>query len=95
MSEEKSCYCDDCVLVDVCGKEGYFDEAVTFCSDKYEFIPKSVVKDIKAEIASLIEWHDCPIELDNGNDAWYCEACNKALQIIDKHIKGVNNAQEL
>ena len=42
---------------------------------------------IKAEIKELIDWHDCPMELDNGNDAWYCEACNQAISIIDKHIK--------
>lgn len=40
---------------------------------------------VKAEIETLIEWHDCPIEYDNGNDAWYCEACNQALKIIDKY----------
>jgi hypothetical protein len=40
---------------------------------------------IRAEIEALIEWHDCPIEYDNGNDAWYCEACNQAIKIIDKY----------
>ena len=44
------------------------------------------IEDIKSEIRELIDWHDCPIELDNGNDAWYCEACNRALEIIDRHI---------
>lgn len=52
-----------------------------------EAIPISVIEDIKAEIKELIDWHDCPMELDNGNDAWYCEACNMAISIIDKHIK--------
>ena len=46
-----------------------------------------VLEGIKAEIKELIDWHDCPMELDNGNDAWYCEACNMAISIIDKHIK--------
>ena len=48
---------------------------------------------IRAEIEALIEWHDCPIEYDNGNDAWYCEACNQAIKIIDKYkaeSEGVN-----
>ena len=46
-----------------------------------------LLEGIKAEIKELIDWHDCPMELDNGNDAWYCEACNMAISIIDKHIK--------
>lgn len=45
----------------------------------------SVLDKIRAEIEALIEWHDCPIEYDNGNDAWYCEACNQAIKIIDKY----------
>ena len=44
-----------------------------------------ILDEIRAEIEALIEWHDCPIEYDNGNDAWYCEACNQALKIIDKY----------
>ena len=44
-----------------------------------------VLNKIRAEIEALIDWHDCPIEYDNGNDAWYCEACNQALNIIDKY----------
>ena len=46
---------------------------------------EAVLDKIKAEIEALIEWHDCPIEYDNGNDAWYCEACNRAIKIIDKY----------
>ena len=46
---------------------------------------KAVLDKIRAEIEALIEWHDCPIEYDNGNDAWYCEACNQAIKIIDKY----------
>ena len=44
-----------------------------------------VLDKIRAEIEALIEWHDCPTEYDNGNDAWYCEACNQAIKIIDKY----------
>ena len=44
-----------------------------------------ILDKIRAEIEALIEWHDCPIEYDNGNDAWYCEACNRAIKIIDKY----------
>lgn len=44
-----------------------------------------ILDKIRAEIEALIEWHDCPIEYDNGNDAWYCEACNQAIKIIDKY----------
>ena len=45
----------------------------------------NVLDKIRAEIEALIEWHDCPIEYDNGNDAWYREACNQAIKIIDKY----------
>jgi len=59
----------------------------------YEFVEtaikalkeQDILNKVKAEIEALIEWHDCPIELDNGNDAWYCEACNQAIKIIDKY----------
>lgn len=44
-----------------------------------------VLDKISTEIGELIEWHDCPIELDNGCDACYREACNTAIQIIDKY----------
>ena len=49
------------------------------------YIKCEVLDKIRAEIEALIEWHDCPIEYDNGNDAWYCEACNQAIKIIDKY----------
>ena len=49
---------------------------------------EKVLEDIKGEIEELIDWHDCPIEYDNGNDAWYREACNRAISIIDSHISG-------
>ena len=48
-------------------------------------IERAVLDKIRSEIEALIEWHDCPIEYDNGNDAWYCEACNQAIKIIDKY----------
>ena len=49
---------------------------------------EEVLGEIKREIEKLIDWHDCPIEYDNGNDAWYREACNTAISIIDSHISG-------
>lgn len=49
---------------------------------------EEVLGEIKGEIEELIDWHDCPIEYDNGNDAWYREACNMAISIIDSHISG-------
>ena len=45
----------------------------------------TILDKITDEISALIDWHDCPIEYDNGNDAWYCEACNQAIKIIDKY----------
>lgn len=62
-------------------------------SATYEFVETAVkmmeqepvLDKIREEIEALIEWHDCPIEYDNGNDAWYCEACNQAIKIIDKY----------
>ena len=51
--------------------------------------------DVKAEMESLIDWHDCPIELDNGNDSWYCQAVNQCLEIIDKHISGKENNADI
>lgn len=55
------------------------------CEGKYRDCTDCVLDKIRAEIEALIEWHDCPIEYDNGNDAWYCEACNQAIKIIDKY----------
>ena len=51
-----------------------------------EAVGKALDK-IRAEIEQLIEWHDCPVEYDNGNDYWYCQALNTVLQIIDKYRK--------
>lgn len=45
----------------------------------------TILDKITDEISELIDWHDCPIEYDNGNDAWYCEACNQAIKIVDKY----------
>ena len=55
------------------------------CDGKHKDCTDCVIDKIRAEIEALIEWHDCPIEYDNGNDAWYCEACNQAIKIIDKY----------
>ena len=64
-------------------------ETVTEFADKCRECGKMrFIEDIKTEIENLIEWHDCPIELDNGNDYWYCQACVKVLEIIDKHTSG-------
>lgn len=45
----------------------------------------TILDKITDEISELIDWHDCPIEYDNGNDAWYCEACSQAVKIVDKY----------
>lgn len=49
------------------------------------------IENIKAEIKSLIDWHDCPIEIDGGNDSSYCDAVNLCLEIIDKYIAERSN----
>lgn len=54
---------------------------------RVRYVKLDVLDKIRAEIEELIEWHDCPIEYDNGNDAWYREACNQAIKIIDKYYK--------
>lgn len=43
-------YCDDCILLDICGKEGCCDEAMTFCADKNKFIYVSILDNIRDEI---------------------------------------------
>ena len=50
-----------------------------------KYIKCEVLDKIRAEIVELIDWHDCTIELDCGNDLWFCEACNRAFEIIDKY----------
>jgi hypothetical protein len=60
--------------------------AVAILYDMPSITPQEPILDkIRAEIEALIDWHDCPIEYDNGNDAWYCEACNQVIKIIDKY----------
>lgn len=52
---------------------------------RVDFIKVDVLDKIRTEIEELIEWHDCPVELDGGNDLYYCEACKLAIEIIDKY----------
>lgn len=71
-------YCDDCILLDICGKEGCCDEAMTFCADKNKFIHVSVFDKIRAEIEQEIAYK--PMEM------WdYRMGMTKALDIIDKY----------
>lgn len=79
-------YCDDCILLDICGKEGCLDDAMTFCGDKDEFIPKSVIEDIKSEIEA-IEMEgmiDDRTRFIRGGE----EVRHLVLEIISKHISG-------
>lgn len=46
-------YCDDCILLDICGKEGCCDEAMTFCADKNKFIHVSILDKIKDEMDDI------------------------------------------
>ena len=75
---EKS-YCDDCILVDICGSEGCYDESLTFCADKHRYILKSELKDIKAEIDDIEE-------PDHDFEGFYYRF-NEVMKILDKHIK--------
>ena len=45
--------CENCIHKEVCGLEGYYDEAVITCAHKTEFIPMSVIEEIKREIDTL------------------------------------------
>lgn len=72
-------YCDDCILLDICGKEGCCDEAMTFCADKNKFIYVSILDNIRDEIE---ERKGYPPSAD------YYKAIMKCLQIIDKYRKG-------
>ena len=49
-------YCDDCILLDICGNEGCLDDALTFCADKHRFVPVEVIEDIKADIDKEYKW---------------------------------------
>ena len=78
------------VLDDFCGHDRTAAITLDTLADLVYDIPsvkpqEPILDKIRAEIEELIEWHDCPIEYDNGNDAWYCEACNQAIKIIDKY----------
>lgn len=47
---------------------------------KDEFIPKSVIEDIKADLIS---------EYNNNADNWnYCAGIHKAIELIDNRISG-------
>ena len=47
---------------------------------------------VKEELWELVEWHDCPIEYDGGNDAWYRTAIEMAVVIIDKALGEVGES---
>ena len=49
---------------------------------------------VKEELWELIEWHDCPIEYDGGNDTWYRAAIGMALVIIDKALGEVGEQDD-
>ena len=49
----------------------------------------SAIDDIKAEIDAQIDLHDTPFEIDDGMDSSFCDGLNKAKEIIDKHMKGI------
>ena len=70
-------YCDDCILLDICGKEGCCDASLTFCSDKNKFIHVSLLDRIRDEIA---EYKDDKVIHDERN-----EMIDIILNIIDKY----------
>ena len=39
-NEEVAVYCDDCILLDICGVEGCFDKSMTYCDYRHRFIDK-------------------------------------------------------
>ena len=82
-----SCYCDDCILIDLCGREGCCDEAVKFCADKDKFIYKSVIEDIKVDIEKEKELYNTDVSV-NYIDYGIKIGLNMALNIISKHIGG-------
>lgn len=70
-------------------KNGTPHENVTEFADRCRECGREKVLDkIVAEISELIESHDVPIEIDGGDDAWFCEGCNRAIDIIDKYRVG-------
>lgn len=77
-------------MISVAFVEPVTKEQRKIIDDTFDMAIKSLEQEpildkIKAEIEALIDWHDCPIEYDNGNDVWYCEACNQSIKIIDKY----------
>ena len=73
-------YCEDCVLLDLCGNEGCLDDALVFCDYKQQFIRRSVIEDIRAEINQEY--------LAEGHHTDYWVGIDKCLEIIDKHTSG-------
>ena len=74
-------YCDDCILADICGCEGYSEDFVTFCSYKDKFIPKSVLEDIKKELLDNIR--------ADTVETW--DTLTSCISIINCHINGKEN----
>ena len=79
-------YCDDCILLDICGKEGCCDEAMIFCADKNKFIYVSILDKIRAEIDGIeingqVDIHTSFIRTGD-------HVKQMALDIIDKYTKG-------
>lgn len=46
-------YCDDCILLDICGQEGCLDNAMTFCADKHDFMRRSVIEEMGKELRTV------------------------------------------
>ena len=78
--------CENCVHKEVCGLEGYYDEALIICTFKTEFVPLSVIDEMRAEIRNEIDKNTevgkdyvCP------NEYAYCY--EDVLKIIDEKVK--------
>ena len=74
-------YCDDCILIDICGAEDLMDEALTFCNDKNRFVPVSVIEDIKAEL-----WYSGVNMVEEYQGVWV--RYRDIEKAFDKHISG-------
>ena len=91
MTREEAIFCEKSYMGETnCTDCKYYGTETCKSRESHRMAIKALEKEpildkIRAEIEALIEWHDCPIEYDNGNDAWYREACNQALKIIDKY----------
>ena len=72
-------YCDNCILVDICGCESYYDESLKFCADKHKYIRKSELKDIKVEMEKL--------KGNSGCDYFTNNTIDNCISILNKHIK--------